>query len=226
MKNSQSGFAPLVIVLIVAGILVVGGAGYWFYQSQTPQLIGGQTDEHGCLGPAGYSWCEVKQKCLRVWEESCESANSAVQMADWETYTNTKYGYSIKYPSDEEWIHTESDNGAFVMFGTSASQSGGYIWQTEVWSKSEKSIEDLISRFGLQFSDRKESRKNITINEMPALLVTVSASPEGYTDWVGNTEWVSNTVYIEHNDKIYVINDGASGYPGFVDFYNSFRFIQ
>lgn len=40
--------------------------------SGTPQPIGGQRDEHGCLGPAGYSWCESKQKCLRVWEEKCD----------------------------------------------------------------------------------------------------------------------------------------------------------
>ncbi len=34
-------------------------------------LIGGETDEGGCLIGAGYSWCEPKQKCLRVWEEAC-----------------------------------------------------------------------------------------------------------------------------------------------------------
>jgi len=39
--------------------------------AENPQVIGGQRDEHGCLGPAGYSWCEAKQKCLRVWEEAC-----------------------------------------------------------------------------------------------------------------------------------------------------------
>ncbi len=36
------------------------------------QLLGGDRDEHGCIGSAGYSWCEAKQKCLRVWEEKCE----------------------------------------------------------------------------------------------------------------------------------------------------------
>lgn len=35
------------------------------------RLIGGDKDEHGCLTPAGYSWCETKQKCLRKWEEIC-----------------------------------------------------------------------------------------------------------------------------------------------------------
>jgi len=35
--------------------------------------LGGDRDEHGCIGSAGYSWCEEKQKCLRVWEEDCIS---------------------------------------------------------------------------------------------------------------------------------------------------------
>jgi hypothetical protein len=35
------------------------------------QLVGNDRDVHGCIGSAGYSWCELKQKCLRVWEEPC-----------------------------------------------------------------------------------------------------------------------------------------------------------
>lgn len=34
-------------------------------------VVGGDRDEHGCIGSAGYTWCEEKQKCLRSWEESC-----------------------------------------------------------------------------------------------------------------------------------------------------------
>ena len=34
-------------------------------------LVGNDTDEHGCIGSAGYSWCESKGKCLRMWEEDC-----------------------------------------------------------------------------------------------------------------------------------------------------------
>ena len=40
----------------------------------TPMLIGGNKDSHGCLIGAGYSWCEPKKKCLRVWEEPCNSS--------------------------------------------------------------------------------------------------------------------------------------------------------
>ena len=36
------------------------------------QLVGNDEDEYGCKPSAGYSWCEIKQKCLRIWEEKCE----------------------------------------------------------------------------------------------------------------------------------------------------------
>ncbi|MFZ6014782.1 MAG: hypothetical protein ACOYUZ_00285 [Patescibacteria group bacterium] len=36
------------------------------------QMLGGDRDEHGCIGSAGYSWCESLQKCYRPWEEKCE----------------------------------------------------------------------------------------------------------------------------------------------------------
>ena len=31
-------------------------------------MIGGDTDEHGCMGPAGYSWNKTENKCVREWE--------------------------------------------------------------------------------------------------------------------------------------------------------------
>lgn len=45
-------------------------------------VVGGDKDEHGCIGSAGYTWCQEKQKCLRIWEEVCEGAtgNSACKL--------------------------------------------------------------------------------------------------------------------------------------------------
>jgi membrane-bound inhibitor of C-type lysozyme len=34
-------------------------------------ILGGDRDEYGCIGSAGYVWCESKDKCLRTWEEEC-----------------------------------------------------------------------------------------------------------------------------------------------------------
>lgn len=36
-------------------------------------LLGGDRDEHNCIQSAGYRWCEGSEKCIRPWEEVCES---------------------------------------------------------------------------------------------------------------------------------------------------------
>ncbi|MGC9310285.1 MAG: hypothetical protein ACP5E4_01020 [Candidatus Aenigmatarchaeota archaeon] len=41
--------------------------------SKEAAVIGGETDGHGCLVAAGYAWCESLKKCVRPWEEDCES---------------------------------------------------------------------------------------------------------------------------------------------------------
>lgn len=35
-------------------------------------MPGSDRDSHGCIGSAGYTWCEKKHRCLRAWEEKCE----------------------------------------------------------------------------------------------------------------------------------------------------------
>ena len=39
--------------------------------ANSDNLVGSDRDEHGCIASAGYSWCEPKAKCLRIWEEDC-----------------------------------------------------------------------------------------------------------------------------------------------------------
>jgi hypothetical protein len=67
------------IILIVVLILIVIVVGYLVYYQINRNnfiIVGGDRDEHGCIGSAGYQWCESKQKCLRIWEETCDSNNS------------------------------------------------------------------------------------------------------------------------------------------------------
>ncbi len=48
-----------------------------------PVIVGGDKDAHGCIPSAGYSWCEEKQKCLKVWEEDCDvSPDTGAQIAN------------------------------------------------------------------------------------------------------------------------------------------------
>lgn len=48
---------------------------------EDPQVIGGERDEHGCLGPAGYTWSEEAQACLREWEIEMDGGKAAIKIA-------------------------------------------------------------------------------------------------------------------------------------------------
>ena len=40
-----------------------------------PTMIPGSqgSDQNGCVIDGGYTWCESSQRCIRIWEEECES---------------------------------------------------------------------------------------------------------------------------------------------------------
>jgi len=70
-------YISIIIVLIIVSLLIT--AFFIFKQkksssSENPpnNIVGGDKDQHGCIGSAGYSWCETKGKCLRTWEEACD----------------------------------------------------------------------------------------------------------------------------------------------------------
>ncbi len=74
--------------------------------SAVEKSIGGDQDEHGCLGPAGYSWCEAKQKCLRVFEEFCPDAVAAIVGS-----IKNETGVELVLIGDKEfnWIASEGE---------------------------------------------------------------------------------------------------------------------
>ncbi|WP_096086770.1 hypothetical protein [Agaribacterium haliotis] len=53
------------VVLMAAGL--VGCADKDKGQDEA-KMVGGDRDEHGCIGSAGFSWCERTGKCERPWE--------------------------------------------------------------------------------------------------------------------------------------------------------------
>jgi hypothetical protein len=59
----------LTAALISAVFLIAGCS----FSAPPQQMVGNDRDAHGCIPSAGYSWCELKQKCLRPWEEACTS---------------------------------------------------------------------------------------------------------------------------------------------------------
>lgn len=84
-------------------------------KEEIPSIIGGDKDAGGCLIGAGYSWCEAKQKCLRVFEEDClsvEGITSALAL---------KY----KKPVSQVFIEINKENSKYATGSVWFNQKGG-----------------------------------------------------------------------------------------------------
>ncbi len=105
----------------------------------------------------------------------CEFAScptSSIETADWKTYTNTKYGYSIKYPSswseevkceggisEDDYICFKSPDfeesaGGFVMGSTI---KGGVLWIDGMGDLAGHMVSDFCNSTDIiRYSDCKE----------------------------------------------------------------------
>lgn len=91
-------------------------------QNQNQEIIGGQKDDGGCLVAAGYSWCEPKQKCLRIWEETCNYELSEQEVKAFKQMFIEKYNKS----ADEIEITVNQREDGFVKGGVRFSMDGQF----------------------------------------------------------------------------------------------------
>ena len=85
-------------------------------------LLGGDRDEHGCIGSAGYVWSEVSQDCIRVFEkgirtESVQGDNCSV--------------YIIFSPDSSQVELFFSDGQPNEILERRTLLSGGFAWNVE-----------------------------------------------------------------------------------------------
>lgn len=65
-------------------------------KANVPPVVGGDKDEHGCIGSAGYQWCEAKKRCLRMWEDPCyPGITLAIQQAFLKKYKKSPSEVSV-----------------------------------------------------------------------------------------------------------------------------------
>ncbi len=64
-------------------------------------IVGGDRDTHGCIGSAGYSWCDARQTCERPWEQYCTATPPKVALF---TCDEGKTIRATFYPSDDAYV--------------------------------------------------------------------------------------------------------------------------
>jgi hypothetical protein len=77
MKKRDKKKIGVVIVLVVLVLLSI----QLYKNGKQTDVVGGERDEHGCLGPAGYSYNETIQACVREWELDSNDKRQAAKIA-------------------------------------------------------------------------------------------------------------------------------------------------
>lgn len=65
------------LISIVLGTLILAGIAFLFIITGFDAPIGGERDENGCLGPAGYSWNPGVDACVREFELNADTRRAA-----------------------------------------------------------------------------------------------------------------------------------------------------
>ncbi len=132
---------PIVLLLVVA----VSGAVYFAYialnrpvtnvgnkevqaVNEQTQMVGGDRDEHGCIGSAGYIWCEEKQKCLRAWEEACPGLIDANTEEELKVQIKRQIVEKRGEGANKLDISVSTVQGKYAKGGASAKDMGGGMW--------------------------------------------------------------------------------------------------
>ena len=91
---------------------------------QYPQspLVGGDRDEHGCIGSAGYVWCEVQKDCIRLFDkgirtESVDDSNASAFIVFSPDSTQLELFFSNNQPNE--------------ILDRRGLPSGSYAWNVE-----------------------------------------------------------------------------------------------
>lgn len=55
------------LMLDADGQMVTGELASYYILHKIPNLVGADSDKHGCISSAGYQWSEKEQRCIRPW---------------------------------------------------------------------------------------------------------------------------------------------------------------
>lgn len=230
--TNKSGMSTGMIIGIAVMVAIVFGGGAYAYVNNKAEKE--KKDLNAQITKLQSQVSNATTATTTMPSSSTSTTAATDVTANWKTYTNSKYSFSVKYPktdatgsypssinTSEEWIAKEITVGgtlATINFGPPSSAQGGYIWGINVMSGSTTTLDKQIAGQGDQWSDRKESKQTITIDGSTATIVTVTTASQ--------PDWISKVVYIEKGGNIFEISNGAIQSTSFDPFYKSFQFTK
>jgi len=182
MKNQKGFILPIIIIVVV--IAVLGTAGYFAYkQYSAPKPVACTQEAKVC--PDGSS--------VGRTGPNCEFAQCPDQTANWQTYTNSEYGFEIKYPESSQCRFSEIDKGVFAF---------GRI-ELNVTDSKELDLNDYVDSFINDNNLAVDIRQNINIANRGGVKLTYR---------FGGTNRYGEVNFIKNNENIHAIGFTAGGF--------------
>ena len=181
LLSMQRGFTEIVILIAVLVLAAIGGAYYLGTQkSQAPVAISPSPVAQATPTP-----------------NASQAPNGDLETANWKTYTDSKYNYSINYPPD--WKTETMEYGVYL----GKASVGGYAYgEASVGVgvlPSTLSIEEYLSRYNNSFS-----------GSSPKRVGTFTIGGSLGEKWDINTYQSPNTdsfvVFLTRNDQTYYVS--------------------
>ena len=198
MKN-QRGFAPVIVILVV----LIGFVGVYF--------LGTLKNKPSTVNPTSSPVAVAKESAI----PTVKPVATTDLTADWKTYTNTKFGFSFKYPTDFKTTLSPTTGEEFNLVvdkKTNVSEMGFVPVQFSInMSRDEnnmiRNITTLSQAEEIYKINRNQTRKSILLDNKSA--VTVAGLVEGLGPGTG--QFLSYT-FVKLNNEVLIIQLGNKDY--------------
>ena len=95
-------------------------------QAPATTMTGGDRDEHGCIGSAGYLWSQAQERCIRPFEDGIKLLPTEKQEGQ-----SAVYAAFAVFPADSLHAELFLPKEGNVMLERRSLPSGGYAWNQE-----------------------------------------------------------------------------------------------
>lgn len=148
----------LLILTLIVGMFLLGFLGF----ALAEDIVGNDSDEHGCKASAGYSWCEGKNECIRLWETNC---------------TNEKQ-------DDEQENETENLNSTEIEEDSNRTQEKSNKTKEKEWNIYQKRgfVNEINRKFGTNYT--AEDVRNDTIRLEIKNMIREKSKEKNRTLWL------------------------------------------
>ncbi len=206
LDKPKTNFVAIVVVAVVCS-LVFGFGGYFLGKQSSKQVTG-----------------QYQTQPTPISTVSPVPSSQPTEPV-WQSYTNSGALYEVQYPIG--WRVVPYNIGE----GYGPKEIGeDVLWGINFYEKKDFTLDKVAAEFGEQFSDRKQVKEDIMVNNIPAVkFITTTASIP---------DWYLVNIVVERGTSYIVMSNGAitnenlqkmrGVAPGttFDRFYKSFHFVN